>query len=175
MNNAKKIALTGLMCALGAVVMMMGGMIPLATFACPMLAGLVLIPVFVEWGQKMALGAYVAIAALGLMLCPDKEAALLFAFIGHYPVARWRLDQIRSRLLRIIAKLGLFNLCILVMYALILLVLQMDRIIAEYREMGMVLTAVTLLLGNICLLMYDRMIAVFTRLYVYRFRDKLMK
>lgn len=175
MNNTKKIALTGLLCALGAVIMLMGGLIPLATFACPMLAGLVLVPVFVECGWKMALGAYVAVAALGMILCPDKEAALLFAFIGHYPVIRWRLDQLKAGLLRLLAKLGVFNACILAMYALILWVFRMDAIIAEYREMGVILTAVTLLLGNVCLLLYDRMIVIFTNLYVYKLRDKLIK
>lgn len=175
MSNTKKIALTGLLCALGAVIMLLGGVIPMATFACPMLAGLVLIPVFVECGQKLAYGAYIAIAVLGLILCPDKEAALLFAFIGHYPVLRWRLDQLKSGLLRIIAKLGVFNICILIMYALVLWVFQMDQIIAEYREMGTVLTIVTLVIGNICLILYDRMIAVFTNLYVFKFRDKLIK
>ena len=175
LSDTKKIALTGLLCALGAVIMLLGGVIPLATFACPMLAGLTLIPVFVECGQKLAYGAYIAIAFLGLILCPDKEAALLFAFIGHYPVLRWRLDQLRSGVLRIIAKLGVFNACILVMYALILWVFQMEQIISEYREMGAVLTAATLVLGNICLILYDRMIAVFTNIYVYKFRDKLVK
>lgn len=175
MSSARKMALTGLLCALGTVIMLMGGLIPLATFACPMLAGLVLIPVFVECGQKMAFGAYVAIAALGLILCPDKEAALLFAFIGHYPLIRWRLDQLRSGFLRIIAKLGVFNACILVMYALILWVFRMDQIIAEYREMGLWMTVLTLVLGNICLLMYDRMIVVFTHIYVHKMRDKLIK
>ena len=175
MSNTKKMALAGLLCALGTVVMMMGGLIPLATFCCPMLAGLVLIPIFVECGGRMAYGAYAAIAALGLMLCPDKEAALLFALIGYYPVLRWRLEQIRSGAARIAAKLGIFNLAVLVMYGLILFVFQMEQIISEYRELGLWFTLLTLLLGNICLLMYDRMIAVFTRIYVYKFRDKLLK
>lgn len=175
MNNTKKIALTGLMCALGAVIMMMGGLMPLATFACPLAAGLVLIPIFVECGGKLAWGAYIAVAALGLMLCPDKEAALLFAFLGHYPVLKWRIDQLRSRALRIGAKLAIFNACVLAMYALIIFVFRMEMIIAEYREMGIALTAVTLLLGNVCMLMYDRMILVFTYLYVNKFRNKLIK
>ena len=175
MSNTRKIALTGLMCALGAVIMLMGGLIPLATFACPMLAGLVLIPVFVECGKKLAFGAYVAVALLGLILCPDKEAALLFAFIGHYPLLRWRLDQLRNPVLRILAKLGVFNACILVMYGLVIRLFGMNVILAEYREMGLWMTALTLLLGNACLLMYDRMIVVFTNIYVYKFRDKLIK
>ena len=175
MSNAKKMALTGLLCALGAVIMMMGGLIPLATFICPLAAGLVLVPVFVECGRKMAYGAYAAIAVLGLMLCPDKEAALLFAFLGYYPVLRWRLEQIRLAPLRIAAKLAVFNAAVLVMYALILFVFRMDMIIAEYRAMGVLMTLFTLLLGNVCLLLYDRSLAIFTYIYVHKMRDKLIK
>ena len=175
MSSARKMALTGLLVALAVVIMLLGGVVPLATFCCPLLAGLMLIPIFVECGGKLAGCAYAAIAALGLILCPDKEAALLFAFIGHYPLLRWRLEQIRRTPLRIAAKLAVFNVCILAMYGLIILVFQMEQIIAEYREMGMLLTLFTLLLGNVCLLLYDRMIAVVTAVYVHRFRSKLIK
>ena len=54
MNNAKKIALSGVLCALAIAVMMLGGMIPLATFCCPAIAGLCLIPIFVECGERTA-------------------------------------------------------------------------------------------------------------------------
>ena len=175
MKQSGKIALTGLMCALAAVVMLMGGMIPLATFCCPALAGLALIPVFVECGERMAYAAYAAIALLALMLCPDKEAALLFVFIGYYPILRWRLDQIRVAPLRIGAKLGVFNAAVISMYVLCILVLRMDQILREYREMGLILTLLCLLLGNLTLLLYDRLLMIFTRLYVNRIRGKLLK
>ena len=175
MKRSKKMALTGMLCALAVVVMLLGGLIPLATFCCPALAGLMLIPVFVECGEKLSWCAYAAIAALSLILCPDKEAALLFAFIGYYPILRWRLDQLRSRLLRVIARLGVFNLAVVAMYALSILVLQMDQILNEYREMGLVLTVACLLIGNVTLLLYDRLIAVMTALYVNRLRGRLMK
>ena len=155
--------------------MLRGGLIPLATFCCPALAGLMLIPVFVECGEKLSWCAYAAIAALSLILCPDKEAALLLVFIGYYPILRWRLDQLRSRILRVVAKLGVFNLAVIAMYALSILVLHMDQILNEYREMGLVLTAVCLLVGNVTLLLYDRLIAVMTALYVNRLRGRLMK
>lgn len=174
MKRTKKIALTGMLCALAAVIMGMGGMIPLATFCCPALAGLMLIPVFVECGEKLAWGAYVAIAALGLILCPDKEAALLFVFAGYYPVLRWRLDQIRRGPLRVLAKLGVFNAAVLAMYGLSIFVFRMDQLLRDYQEMGVALTAACLLLGNVCLLLYDRLIAVMTALYVNRLRDKLL-
>lgn len=168
-------ALTGMMCALGAAIMMMGALFPLATFCCPALAGLVLIPVFVECGEKLSWCAYAAIAALSLMLCPDKEAALLFVFLGYYPILKWRLEQIRSRLLRIFAKLGIFNLSVGIAYALLIFLLRMDAILQEYREMGMVLAIACLLLGNLTLLLYDRLLAVTTILYVHKFRNKFMK
>lgn len=175
MKKSRKMALTGMLCALAVVIMMLGGVIPLATFCCPALAGLMLIPVFVECGEKLSWCAYAAIAALSLILCPDKEAALLLAFIGYYPILRWRLDQLRSRLLRVVAKLGVFNLAVLAMYALSILVLQMDQILREYQEMGLALTIVCLLVGNVTLLLYDRLIAIMTALYVNRLRGRLMK
>ena len=175
MKKSRKMALTGMLCALAVVIMMLGGVIPLATFCCPALAGLMLIPVFVECGEKLSWCAYAAIAALSLILCPDKEAALLFAFIGYYPILRWRLDQLRSRLLRVVAKLGVFNLAVLAMYALSILVLQMDQILREYQEMGLALTVACLLVGNVTLLLYDRLIAIMTALYVNRLRGRLMK
>ena len=175
MKKSRKMALTGMLCALAVVIMMLGGVIPLATFCCPALAGLMLIPVFVECGEKLSWCAYAAIAALSLILCPDKEAALLLAFIGYYPILRWRLDQLRSGFVRVIAKLGVFNLAVAAMYALSILVLQMDQILREYQEMGLALTAACLLVGNVTLLLYDRLIAIMTALYVKRLRGRLMK
>ena len=175
MRKSRKMALTGMLCALAVVIMMLGGVIPLATFCCPALAGLMLIPVFVECGEKLSWCAYAAIAALSLILCPDKEAALLLAFIGYYPILRWRLDQLRSGFVRVIAKLGVFNLAVAAMYALSILVLQMDQILREYQEMGLALTAACLLVGNVTLLLYDRLIAIMTALYVKRLRGRLMK
>ena len=175
MKKSRKMALTGMLCALAVVLMMLGGVIPLATFCCPALAGLMLIPVFVECGEKLSWCAYAAIAALSLILCPEKEAALLLAFIGYSPILRWRLDQLRSRLVRVVAKLGVFNLAVLAMYALSILVLHMDQILNAYREMGLMLTAACLLIGNVTLLIYDRMIDIMTALYVNRLRGRLMK
>lgn len=174
MKRSKKMALTGMLCALAVVIMMLGGLVPLATFCCPALAGLMLIPIFVECGERMSWCAYAAIAALSLILCPDKEAALLLAFVGYYPILRWRLDQLRSGLVRVVAKLGVFNLAIIVMYALSILVLRMDQILTEYREMGLALTAACLLLGNVALLLYDRVIGIMTALYVNKVRNKLL-
>ena len=100
-KSSRKMAVSGMMVALGAAVMLLGGVIPLATFCCPALAGLVLIPLVFDCGRTHAWSAWAAISLLGLMLCPDKEAALLFAFLGYYPILKWDIDvRVRNPWLR---------------------------------------------------------------------------
>jgi len=168
-------ALTGLLVALAVVIMLLGGVVPLATFCCPLLAGITLIPVFVECGEKLSWGAYIAMAILALILCPDKEAALLFVFLGYYPILRWRLDQIRSALLRCAARLAVFNAAVLAMYLISIFIFQMSALLNEYREMGLILTLACLVLGNICLLVYDVLLKRLTLIYVVKFRNRIMK
>jgi len=173
-KSSKRMALCGMMTALAIVIMLMGGMIPLATFCCPVLASLALIPLLLEYGRKWALMAYAAVAALGLMLSPDKEAALLFAFLGYYPALKPALDRIRRQPLRIIAKLGIFNVAVGLAYLLLIFLFQMEQLLREYAEMGLALTAACLLLGNITLLLYDRLLGIFTALYVNKLRGKIL-
>jgi len=173
-KSSKRMALCGMMTALAIVIMLMGGMIPLATFCCPVLASLALIPLLLEYGRKWALMAYAAVAALGLMLSPDKEAALLFAFLGYYPALKPALDRIRRQPLRIIAKLGIFNLAAGAMMLCIAFVLRMDMIVAEYAAMGMIGGAVFLILANITMLLYDRMLVIMAVVYMKKMRPALM-
>lgn len=173
-RSSRRMAVSGMMVALGAAVMLLGGVIPLATFCCPALAGLLLIPLVFDCGRTHAWCAWAAIALLGLILCPDKEAALLFAFLGYYPVLKWDLDvKLRRRWVRRAVKFLLWNAAIGAMYALIFFVLKLDAIMADYRDATIAMTALTLLLGNVTLALYDVMLVRFAAIYIARFRPKL--
>ena len=175
-NQSRRLALSGMMTALGALFMLLGGAIPAATFCAPALAGLALVPVFAEGGQKLALGAYAAITALALMLCPDKEAALLFAFLGWYPALKWRLDaRLRRPWPRRLLKLVLWDGAAAAMAALIFFVLRMDEVIAEYRGMGRAMLAAFIVLGNVTLALYDRLLGIAMVLYLRRLRPRFFK
>ena len=173
-RKSRRMALCGMMATLAIVIMLMGGVIPLATFCCPVLASLTLIPVLMESGKKWTLMAYAATAALGLMLSPDKEAALLFAFLGYYPALKPALDAIKKRPLRVIAKLGVFNLAAGAMLLSIAFVLRMDAIMAEYAAMGVIGGIAFAVLSNITMLMYDRMLVVMAVVYIRKLRPALM-
>ena len=175
-QSSRRVAVSGMMVALGTAVMLLGGVIPLATFCCPALAGLALIPLVFDCGRVYAWSAYAAIALLSLMLCPDKEAALLFMFLGYYPILKWDIDvRVRNAWLRRLTKFLLWNVSIGAMYALIFFVLRLDQIMADYKDATLAMTLLTLLLGNITLALYDIVLLRFAAIYIARFRPRLFK
>ena len=174
-KHTRQIAVSGMMVALAVAILMMGGVIPAATFVGPALAGLMLIPVFAEGGQKLALGAWAAISALGLMLCADKEAALLFAFLGWYPAMKWKLDMKLPGWKGVPVKLLIWNGCAGAMAAMIFYVFRMDQVMAEYREMGLAMLIGFIVLANVTLLVYDRLLGIMAVVYVKKLRPKVFK
>ena len=150
-------ALGGVLAALAVVIMCLGTLIPVATFICPMVCILLAQVVLKTCGVRIAWAWYGAVAILSLLLAPDKEAAAVFAFLGYYPIVKPRLDKTR---LRWLWKGLLFNASVLVMYWLLLQVLGMAQIAAEFAEMGTVMMFVTLILGNVTFFLLDRLLAV---------------
>ena len=144
-----------MMAALAVVFMALGGMIPIATFVCPMMCMLLLRFVLSVCGKRIAWAWYGAVAILSMLLGPDKEAAILFVVLGYYPILKPRLDGMKSGL---ILKILLFNGVILLLYGMILHLLGMTEILAEYAEMGMIMTAVMLVLGNVTFFLMDDML-----------------
>ena len=173
-KSSRKMAVSGMMVALGAAIMMLGGVIPLATFCCPALAGLVLIPLVFDCGNTHAWSGWAAITLLSLMLCPDKEAALLFLFLGYYPILKWEMDvHIKRGWLRRLSKLMLWNIAIGAMYATIFFVLKLDAVMADYQDATRAMVVAMVLLGNLTLALYDIVLARFATIYIVRFRPKL--
>ncbi len=151
-NQAKDMAFCGMMAALAVVIMCMGTLIPLATFVCPVICMLILGFVLKMTGRKMAWAWYASVAILSVLLAPDKEAAAVVVFLGYYPIIKRSFERIR---LSFVLKLVYFNAVILAMYGILIYLFGMDQILAEFAEIGKIMTAVTLILGNICLMLVD--------------------
>lgn len=157
-----------MMAALAVVIMSLGALIPFATFCCPVLAMLLLLPVLEICGRRIAWAWYAAVAILSCLLCPDPEAAALFAALGYYPILRRDLDRISLRPLRLGAKLTVFNGAILLMYAVLIWVLQLEAVAQSILEEAPWVNLLTLLMGNAAFLLTDRLLALLPR----RFRPK---
>ena len=150
--GAKEIALGGMLAALAVVIMSLGGMIPSATFVCPMMCCLILEIVRRICGVRVAWAWYGAVAILGLLMSPDKEAAAVYVFLGYYPILKPVFD--RSRL-RWLYKILFFNAVILAMYWLLMHLFGMAELAEDWAELGFALTAVMLLLGNVTFFLLD--------------------
>lgn len=148
-------ALGGVLAALAVVIMNLGGMIPVATYVIPVLCMLLLQVVLAKCGIRIAWAWYGAVSILGLLMCPDKEAAAVFLALGYYPILKPGLDRTKGKWLW---KILLFNGVTLVLYWLMMNLLGMAELAAEFAEMGKWLTLLTLLLGNLTFFMVDRML-----------------
>ena len=157
-TNAKQIALGGVFAALAVVVMCLGGLIPIATFVCPMICMLILQLIVRLCGKRMGWAWYGCVAILSVLLGPDKEAAAVFLFLGYYPIVKPRMDRLR---LPWLWKLLYFNVVVLALYQILFYLLGMDQLDAEYRELGAVLTVVMLCLANIVFVLLDRVLSRF--------------
>ena len=147
----------GVLAALAVVIMCMGTLIPVATFVCPMLCILLGKLVLQRCGSRTALAWYGAVGVLSCLLAPDKEAAGVFMALGYYPVIKPKLD---SAPLKWLWKGLLFNAVILVLYWLLMYLFGMAHLIQELEQMGAVTTVITLVLGNVCFFLMDRLLSM---------------
>lgn len=154
-SPAASIAFGGVLAALAVVIMSMGTLIPVATYVCPMLSALILQLVLRACGSRIAWAWYGAVAVLSLLLAPDKEAAVVFLALGYYPILKPKLDRRKGKWL---FKVLLFNSVILLTYWLMMHLLGFAQLAAEFGEMGFVMTAILLLLGNVTFLLLDRLL-----------------
>jgi hypothetical protein len=151
-KDVQSVAMGGVFAALATVIMCLGGLIPVATYICPMLCALLLAFIFQKCGKRIAWAWYVAVSILSLLLGPDKEAAVVFVFLGYYPIIKPWIDK---RKLPILWKVFVFNLAVVTMYALMLWVFRLDQVLRDFTGVGIILMVVMLLMGNIALFMLD--------------------
>ena len=141
-----------MMVALSVALMLTGGLIPIATYCAPMISGVLLLPILLEYGKKTAWMGYLATALIVLILGIDKEAAFFYIFLGYYPIIKWSIDKLHQKPMR---------------------VLHMDAVVEEFTEMGMWMLAAFIILLDICLFMYDRLLVPMTVLYANKLRPRL--
>lgn len=157
-SSAKKVALGGVFAAVAIVIMFFGGMIPLATYVCPMYCVLALEIVRRNCGRRIAWAWYGAVSVLSLLLSPDKEAAAVFVFLGYYPILKPSIDACRARVL---LKLLVFNIAIGLMYVVLIHLFGLAALAEEFAQMGTVMLIVTLFMGNVTFFLLDFLLAHF--------------
>lgn len=172
-TESQKIALCGVLVALSVVLMLAGSALQLGTYAAPMLAAFLLIPVLEEYGTRYALLLYGAAAVLAVLLVPETELALFYALvIGYYPVLCHALCKVRPAVLRWGLKLLVFNVATALVYGL-LFALFGPVILQELVADGTAMAVVLLATGNLAFVLCDRALGAVTRYYRLVLRKKV--
>lgn len=150
--KARQMAFGGMMTAVSVVIMSLGSLIPVNTYLCPVLCILVNRIVLIRCGRRIGWCYYLAVAMLSLMLAPDREAALVYAFLGYYPMIRPFFE--RQGPLAPVLKLAFFTLAGAASYGVLLLVVGVGAAMTE----GWIMTAVTVLMWDVLFLLVDRIL-----------------
>ena len=152
MKNSKKIALCGMVGALSVTILLMGFMIPLATYACP------------------------AVSALSLILIPEKEFVLMYVLVfGLYTSFKLKADKIKPKFLQIAVKSLFAMLSTLLCYTILLVIFPNPLLQGEIGDAGIGLIIAFFIIFIITFLMYDFAAGKMLLVYRYRFRKKFFK
>ena len=170
MNASRRMALCGMLTALAVVILLLGGLLPLATFCAPVLAMAALLPVLEECGPRAAGIAWAATSLLALLLAADREMATVMLFFGWYPILRPRIARMTSPLTRLAAKVLLCSALIALLYSLLL---KLMGPATDLAGLSPVLTVMMLVLANLTFLLLDVALGRLTALWHRRLRNFL--
>ena len=170
--SARPLALCGVLTALAAALLALGGVIPGMVFCAPILAMGALLPVLEELGTKAAGTSYAAAAILALLLAPDRETAFVYLFFGWYPILRPKIAALPSRLVRLLARLAVCNAAALLLYGLILRIMGLTE---ELLGAAWYFNAALLAMGNIVFLLTDSTLARLTRVWHWKLKKHLYR
>ena len=160
--KARELALGGILAAAAVAVMLLGGLIPVATYIAPMLASMLLVPLLGKLSTGGCVVWYAVVSLLSVLFCADKETAFVFVFLGWYPAARKPLQKL-PRWPRLALKLCIFNAAAAALYALLLFVFRLDGLLEEARTLSLLLGVLLLLMGNAAFLLFDQLLAAQTK------------
>ena len=142
MKDTAKVAAGAMMAAVCVVIMLLGAVVDLGTYAAALLAGVAMIPYGQEYGRKYQLLVFAAAAVLSFMIVPNIEQNLMFlGLYGWYPALRPSLEKL-PKALSYAAKFLVFNLCFISIEALVMLVLVPEA-------MGSLLFVIFIITANV--------------------------
>ena len=165
MNHTIRVAFCGVLAGLGLALMFFTALLPMATFALPALAGLLMIMIVIEMGARWAWPTFAVVAILSVFFVPDKQAALLYViFFGYYPILKALIERLKNKIVQWVLKYAVFNAAIVSAYfiAIYLLSIPADSL----SLFGVSLPWVFWIAGNVIFFIYDIAITGVVMFYI---------
>ena len=170
--KSRQMALCGILASLAVCLLLLGSVIPGATFCGPILAMAALLPVLEECGPRLAWASWAAVSILGLLLAADRELALVYLFFGWYPILRPRVEKLGHRWIRVLCRLAVCSGMLALLYGLVMKLLGVPTGLEEEARWFVALLAV---MGNVNFLIADLALGRLTLLWRRRLRARFFR
>lgn len=181
MSQSAKTAIGGMTAALS-VVLMLPTVMGLWTYALPAFAGILIMFTIIELDKKWAMGIFVAVSILSLILLPNKEAAVFYlCFFGNYPIIKCFLEGKKMpRALEYIIKFTVFNAEVLLAGVIMVKVfgMPMAELLGTEGETAFWVKyalPITLVVGNITFLLFDKLLTMMVTIYLIKWQKRFRK
>ena len=175
-RRTKRVAVSGMMVALGVIILYMGSLIEVLDISMAAIASLLCIIAVIEYGRGYAWMVFGATALLAMLVLPEKFTPSLYAMlIGYYPILKELIERIGKKsvfnqmgfeVLRWTIKIIFFN-CALVAFALVAVYLLNLPESENWMKITM------LLLANATFVIYDIALTRLISTYLFRIRGRL--
>ncbi len=170
-----RISLGGIAAAICLLLMFFTAVFPILNVALPLFAGTLLAVVAIEINPGWGFVTYAAVACLSLFITPDKDAVIIFImFFGYYPVLKFLLEKIISKVLQWIIKLAVFNAAIIASYYIMINVTGTIDLVDEFDFLKEYIVPVLLLGGNGIFVFYDYTVSTMVTCYLKWFRPTFL-
>ena len=169
-----KIALGGVIAALSVVLMMTSGVVSSLGYAVPMIAGLLLMVLVMEFGTRFTFLVYIAVSIISMFVLGNKESAILYiSFFGYYPIIKSIFEKKLKNILCWVCKYIVFNIAMCVFYLITSKIFMISYDDVEF--LGKYSLLLLLAAGNILFLMYDILLTRLITIYIFKWRKKIKR
>ena len=173
-KKSLRVAMCGLAAALSVTLMFLGGVVYVFAYAVPMLLGLISVMIKKSFGTSSAVFVYIAVSVLSFILVPEKESVLMFVlFFGYYPIIRESFEKIKSKVIRLILKLILFNASLAAIELLCVFVFGIPFFEDGLFSWGLLIGFAAAM--NFVFIMYDFLLKTFLILYEKKIEKRIKK
>ena len=169
MRPTKKLTMSAILVALGAVIMSLGAMIEVVDLTVCALASLIVVFIYLEIGPPYTWLAWLATSLVTFVIFPGKTVWLNYLLIfGVYPLLKAYIEKL-PRALWLFVKLVYANAVIWAVFFLMKLIFSLPLFEKDILWLNVALYAVM----NVAFIAYDLFITVCVKIYYAKIRPRI--
>lgn len=166
-NNAARLTVCAMLCALGVVLLLLGSFVEVIDISMAVIASLLCVFAVIEYGGSAPWLVFAVTAILSLLLLPNKTPAVMYAFFfGYYPILKEKLEKLQ-KVLSWTLKIVIFNIALVLVFLAVRFVL-MPTVSVEPLWLLIPLIA----LAEAVFVLYDIAMTRLITFYIVRLRER---